>query len=203
MIHYELKKENGSWLADVLIAEKGIIAAVTDYGNFVIKFNAFSYNFNEFILSLDTHYFGKNIIQQGNHNRETAMFISEQILPLLQEELKNKKMEQLKEIFTDEFLNNQLPLVGDFNLLDIKHDRTWYYESGEILEVNVELNDKNKEILSKYIKDFDKYNALVEEEYFKCEEGKTDLIYIIHFVANTFGSSLMFDWDNSMFYFEY
>ena len=112
-------------------------------------------------------------------------------------------MEQLKEIFTDEFLNNQLPLVGDFNLLDIKHDRTWYYESGEILEVNVELNDKNKEILSKYIKDFDKYNALVEEGYFKCEEGKTDLIYIIHFVANTFGSSLMFDWDNSMFYFEY
>ncbi|MDO4782818.1 MAG: hypothetical protein Q4A09_06345 [Capnocytophaga felis] len=88
MIHYELKKENGSWLADVLIAEKGIIAAVTDYGNFVIKFNAFSYNFNEFILSLDTHYFGKNIIQQGNHCRETAIFISEQILPRLQEEIK-------------------------------------------------------------------------------------------------------------------
>ena len=70
-------------------------------------------------------------------------------------ELKGLSFTELEKLsFTDEFLNNELILDILLNELDIKHQKDWYYSSGEIMMVLINLTDKNKKFLSEIIKYF-------------------------------------------------
>ena len=78
------------------------------------------------------------------------------------QQLSLKELEKLS--FTDKFLRNELLLDVALNELDIKHEYNWYYTgSGEIMNVVVVLTEKNKEIISEFIKDFDSYQVLVSK----------------------------------------
>lgn len=119
------------------------------------------------------------------------------------QQLSLKELEKLS--FTDKFLRNELLLDVALNELDIKHEYNWYYTgSGEIMNVVVVLTEKNKEIISEFIKDFDSYQVLVDKYYGEIyEENTTDLAPLIDYYNNNFTSSdepIVFDWDKEWFH---
>ena len=119
-------------------------------------------------------------------------------------ELKGLSFTELEKLsFTDEFLNNELILDILLNELDIKHQKDWYYSSGEIMMVLINLTDKNKKVLSKIIKDFNAYNILVEKAYTNnYTEGVINAAYLIDYNKENFGETLLFDWDKGLFYYK-
>lgn len=67
--------------------------------------------------------------------------------------------------------------------------------------VALDLNDHNKNILSKYIKDFEAYNELIDIEYSsEKKEGQTDLNSLIDFSDNEHGVRILYDVDHEYFY---
>ena len=119
-------------------------------------------------------------------------------------ELKGLSFTELEKLsFTDEFLNNELILDILLNELDIKHQKDWYYSSGEIMMVLINLTDKNKKVLSKIIKDFNAYNILVEKAYTNnYTEGVINAVYLIDYNKENFGETLLLDWDKGLFYYK-
>ena len=119
-------------------------------------------------------------------------------------ELKGLSFAELEKLsFTDEFLNNELILDILLNELDIKHHKDWYYSSGEIMMVLINLTDKNKKVLSEIIKDFNAYNILVEKAYTNnYTEGVINAAYLIDYNKENFGETLLFDWDKGLFYYK-
>ena len=119
-------------------------------------------------------------------------------------ELKGLSFTELEKLsFTDEFLNNELILDILLNELDIKHQKDWYYSSGEIMMVLINLTDKNKKVLSEIIKDFNAYNILVEKAYTNnYTEGVINAAYLIDYNKENFGETLLFDWDKGLFYYK-
>lgn len=119
-------------------------------------------------------------------------------------ELKGLSFAELEKLsFTDEFLNNELILDILQNELDIKHQKGWYYSSGDIMIVLINLTDKNKKVLSKIIKDFNAYNILVEKAYTNnYTEGVINAAYLIDYNKENFGETLLFDWDKGLFYYK-
>ena len=119
-------------------------------------------------------------------------------------ELKGLSFTELEKLsFTDEFLNNELILDILLNELDIKHQKDWYYSSGEIMMVLINLTDKNKKVLSEIIKDFNAYNILVEKAYTSnYTEGVINVAYLIDYNKENFGETLLLDWDKGLFYYK-
>lgn len=119
-------------------------------------------------------------------------------------ELKGLSFAELEKLsFTDEFLNNEHILDILLNELDIKHQKGWYYSSGDIMIVLINLTDKNKKVLSKIIKDFNAYNILVEKAYTNnYTEGVINAAYLIDYNKENFGETLLFDWDKGLFYYK-
>jgi hypothetical protein len=119
-------------------------------------------------------------------------------------ELKGLSFAELEKLsFTDKFLNNELILDILLNELDIKHQKGWYYSSGDIMIVLINLTDKNKKVLSKIIKDFNAYNILVEKAYTNnYTEGVINAAYLIDYNKENFGETLLFDWDKGLFYYK-
>ena len=119
-------------------------------------------------------------------------------------ELKELSFAELEKLsFTDEFLNNELILDILLNELDIKHQKGWYYSSGDIMIVLINLTDKNKKVLSKIIKDFNAYNILVEKAYTNnYTEGVINAAYLIDYNKENFGETLLLDWDKGLFYYK-
>lgn len=76
------------------------------------------------------------------------------------------------------------------------------YKDGFITGVALDLNDHNKEILSKFIKDFNSYNELIDLEYAsEKKENQTDLISIIDFHQNIHCKDLLYDVESEVFYY--
>ena len=119
-------------------------------------------------------------------------------------ELKGLSFTELEKLsFTDEFLNNELILDILLNELDIKHQKGWYYSSGDIMIVLINLTDKNKKVLSEIIKDFNAYNILVEKAYTNnYTEGVINAAYLIDYNKENFGETLLLDWDKGLFYYK-
>lgn len=105
--------------------------------------------------------------------------------------------------FTDELKNNNLLLDVEFDQLEVEVNPLMIYQNGGIMGVALELNDHNKEILSKFIKDFEAYNELIDMEYAseKTLTG-TDLISIIEYVQQVYGDELLYDKEQEVFYYD-
>lgn len=93
-----LKDENNNWLGQIAITSNGMLASVTDWGNFSFTWDAYGGNtlkqFKDFIVSLNISYFGQKMFQgmaYVSHARTTekaCYTYAEKILPALQLYLK-------------------------------------------------------------------------------------------------------------------
>src|SRR3990172_12481044 len=96
---YELRTPNGNWLGQVVITSDGMFAGATDWGNFAYAWRGFGKDFREFLISLNTSYFGDKMsggfsyIAHGKNIDRGAQRFAQEILPPLQEILK-KEIEQ-------------------------------------------------------------------------------------------------------------
>lgn len=90
---YTLYTENGGWLAQIVLTSDGMFASVTDYGNLSYSWRSFSGDFREFIVGLNTHYFGSKLctgvayIAHSKAVQKACERYAEKILPALQKEL--------------------------------------------------------------------------------------------------------------------
>jgi hypothetical protein len=89
-----LRNESGQWLGNVVINKDGFFGAVTDWGNFSYQWNSFGGDFEEFLLSLNVHYFTDKMCQgisyqfgNSKKNKDACFRFSDKILPALQREL--------------------------------------------------------------------------------------------------------------------
>lgn len=93
---YTLTKPNGGWLGQVVLTSDGMFSAVTDYGNFAYSWRSFGKDFREFIIGLNVGYFatkmagGMAYVAYGRKIDKAAAVFAEQILPPLQELLKQE-----------------------------------------------------------------------------------------------------------------
>ena len=94
---YTLYTENGSWLGQVVLTIDGSFMSITDWGNYNYHWSSTGCDdFRQFILKLNTDYFGTKMFQgvcdisYTNKTREKAILFSEKILPALQEVLKKE-----------------------------------------------------------------------------------------------------------------
>jgi hypothetical protein len=93
---YELRGENGEWLGQVILTNDGLFASVTDYGNLSCAWRAYGSNFKEFIIGLNTQYFGSKMytgmayILYGRKCEKACERFAEKILPPLQKILKEE-----------------------------------------------------------------------------------------------------------------
>jgi len=115
-----------------------------------------------------------------------------------------QKTNALKEIaFTDALVQNELMLDAEFNNLEVEVDHLMIYKDGGIMGVAVDLTEKNKSILSKFIKDFEAYDALIDLEFASDKsENQTDLISIIYYVEKNHKITLKYDKSDEYFYIE-
>ena len=99
---YTLTKNNG-WLGQVVITTDGFFAAVTDYGSFSYTWRCFGeMDFRAFLSTLDAGYFsgkmvtGMAYIVYNNRVKEAAKRFTAEVLPVLQEVLKQDLKENPK-----------------------------------------------------------------------------------------------------------
>lgn len=102
--------------------------------------------------------------------------------------------------FTQELKDNALVIDVEFNYLQVDIDYDSIYSNGEIIGITVDLNDHNKEILSKFICDFEAYDRLIDLQYSSGKkEGQTDLISIIDFIEEISNDRIFYDRENEYF----
>lgn len=118
-------------------------------------------------------------------------------------EFRQKQIDLREKSFTEEFKNNTLLLDVEFDNLEVEVDRLMIYQNGGIMGVAVDLSEHNKEILSKFVKDFDAYNELIDLEYASAKtENQTDLISIIDYHQNVHRQELLYDVEDEVFFYE-
>jgi hypothetical protein len=98
---YTLNDKNGQWLGQIVLTTDGMFSSVTDYGNLSYAWRAFGTDFRDFILRLETGYFGTKLytgmayIAFGRKQEKACDRFAEKILPALQlalkQELENEK----------------------------------------------------------------------------------------------------------------
>lgn len=97
-----LYTENGSWLGQIVITNDGMFASVTDYGNLSFAWRSFGDCFIDFLLSINTDYFGTKMytgmayILYSKKCEQACNRFSEQILPALQKALKQDIENKIK-----------------------------------------------------------------------------------------------------------
>ena len=106
--NYSLWSDNGSWLGQIVLTSDGMFASVTDYGNLSFAWRHYGEkDFREFLISLNTHYFGGKMYQgntyilSGKKCQDSCMRFAEQILPALQEALKAELELEKGQLVTD------------------------------------------------------------------------------------------------------
>lgn len=94
---YDLTTKEGSWLGRVILTSDGSFMSITDWGNYNYSWSSTGCkDFREFILKLNTDYFGTKMfngicdISSTNKSKERAMIFAEKILPALQEVLRKE-----------------------------------------------------------------------------------------------------------------
>jgi len=94
---YTLRKENGTWLGQVVLTSDGMYSSVTDYGNFSYAWRHYGeQDFAKFIIGLDVHYFACKMfnsisqIAYGKKYQQYCKKYAEKILPALQKVLKEE-----------------------------------------------------------------------------------------------------------------
>src|SRR5690606_11973492 len=93
---YTLRTENGQWLGQVVLTDDGMFASVTDYGNLSYAWRAYGNDFREFLISLNTQYFGSKLytgmayILYGRKCEKACERFAEKILPPLQKMLREE-----------------------------------------------------------------------------------------------------------------
>lgn len=96
---YTLQDENGHWLGQVVLTNDGMFASVTDYGNLSFAWRSFGNDFRDFMIGINTHYFGTKLytgmayILHTRKCEKACDLFSQKILPplqkLLREEVEN------------------------------------------------------------------------------------------------------------------
>lgn len=103
---YTLRTDDGAWLGQVVLTSDGMFASVTDYGNFSFAWRSYGEDFREFLLSLNTSYFGGKMYQgicyvaMGRRIEKSCDRFAEHILPALQKALR-------AEIESEKSINSQ------------------------------------------------------------------------------------------------
>ena len=93
---YILKDVNGNWLGEVVLTSDGMFASVTDWGNLSYAWRSFGSDFREFIINLNTGYFGTKLftgmayIVHTRKVEQACNRFAEKILPALQDALKDE-----------------------------------------------------------------------------------------------------------------
>lgn len=97
---YTLRTESGQWLGQILVSSDGMISGVTDYGNFAYAWRSFGDSIDDFILRIDSSYFGGKLaysnayIQRPSKDAEKRFYkLAEIILPAIKKAIKDKKEE--------------------------------------------------------------------------------------------------------------
>lgn len=109
--NYQLRTENGRWLAQMLLSSDGMISGVTDYGNFAFAWRSFGVgDFRDFLTDISVDYFGGKLYQgmsymaSGKKYQNACMRLSEEVLPSLQkalrEELETERLAGVERLFT-------------------------------------------------------------------------------------------------------
>lgn len=93
-----LRKDNGAWLAQVVLTSDGMFAAVSDYGNFAFSWRSIGdRTIEEFLMRLGEDYFESKMINSMAymllHKKidKWAGIFTKEILPPLQRLLKEEK----------------------------------------------------------------------------------------------------------------
>jgi hypothetical protein len=93
---YTLRGEDGEWLGQIILTSDGLFASVTDYGNLSYAWRSFGKDFRDFLLHLNTDYFGSKMysgltyITYGTKIEKACNRFAEKILPALQKELRKE-----------------------------------------------------------------------------------------------------------------
>lgn len=95
---YDLRTKTDCWLGNVVLDSRGIIYAITDYGNVCYSFGSNGMkDFRLFILKLDVEYFGGKAYQSMTYMtgasksfRTACDRLAEHILPVLQEAIREE-----------------------------------------------------------------------------------------------------------------
>lgn len=96
---YTLRKEDGSWLGQIIITNDGAYTSITDYGNFNFAWRSYGgegKDFREFLIGLGVDYFatkmygGMTYIAYGKKIEKAAQLYAEMVLPILQKALKEE-----------------------------------------------------------------------------------------------------------------
>ena len=93
---YTLRTETGQWLGQIVLTSDGMFAGVTDYGNLSFAWRAYGDDFREFLIRLDTPYFGSKLYSgmtfmvYGMKYEKSCQLFAEKILPSLQKVLKEE-----------------------------------------------------------------------------------------------------------------
>lgn len=118
-------------------------------------------------------------------------------------EFKQKQIDLREKSFTDDFKNNKLLLDVEFAKLEVAVDILMIYQNGGIMGIALDLSEQNKSILSKFVKDFDVYNELIDLEYSSEKtEDQTDLISIIGYHQDVHRQELLYDVEKEEFFYE-
>jgi hypothetical protein len=93
---YSLRDERGNWLGQIVLTNDGLFASVTDYGNLSYAWRSYGKDFREFLISLNTQYFGTKLytgmsyILFGRKCEQACNRFAEKILPPLQKMLREE-----------------------------------------------------------------------------------------------------------------
>lgn len=93
---YTLRTEDGQWLGQVVLTSDGMFASVTDYGNLSYAWRSFGGDFREFLISLNTSYFGSKLytgmayILYSRKCEKACERFADKILPALQDALRQE-----------------------------------------------------------------------------------------------------------------
>jgi hypothetical protein len=92
---YTLRKENGQWLAQVVLTSDGMFSSVSDYGNFSYAWRSYkAETFREFLVNINEGYFGDKLytgMSYTAHSKKVEQACdryAKKILPALQKALR-------------------------------------------------------------------------------------------------------------------
>lgn len=95
---YTLRYDNGAWLAQIVITNDGMFAAVSDWGNFSFAWRAYGTgSFKNFLKDLGTDYFaskmmfGMSYVSTGKRVERAYTKFAEEVFTVFQKVLKEEE----------------------------------------------------------------------------------------------------------------
>lgn len=90
---FTIYTDSGHWLGQIVMTSDGMIAGVTDYGNFSYSWRSFGNDFFEFIMQINEFYFADKLstgfayIAQSKKIDAGFRLLASKILPAIKKEL--------------------------------------------------------------------------------------------------------------------